>query len=110
MKAVTKSQGRSRAPSPDGSDDGDVHHISSVRVVKEISGTRRSLATPTKEVQFRTENGVQFNFKIVPDTGATRTIVSHDLALKYALPISKTSTRLKTSSGAPLNIVGETTL
>jgi len=103
-QAVKKVQGRSRAPSPTDSADGDVH---SVKVVKEVRG-RRDLATPTKEIKFKTKQGNSFTFRCIPDSGATKTIIAYDLAQKYGISVDKTSLRLKTANQTPLQIVGST--
>lgn len=52
--------------------------------------TRRTVSRPTPRINVNYKVGnINFQFPSLPDTGATRTIISHSLLKKHAIPISR---------------------
>ena len=72
-----------------------------VRVVRTFPKTRVSRVpqarpvalvsrpTPTLLIRFKAKEGRPFTFGVCPDTGATRTIASADIARRFKLPVDK---------------------
>jgi hypothetical protein len=70
--------------------------------------SKKSLPTPRVNLSIRDRvTGSRFDFKCLPDTGATRTIISKDLADKYGITINgKKKEKLLNASGQPMPCEG----
>ena len=62
--------------------------------------------TPRLKVKFTLVNGTSFEFFVIPDTGATFSLVSAKVAATYGIPLHATEERLYTASKSQMNVTG----
>lgn len=91
---------RSRSPSPDA----ETAHICI------LHGSEHNCPTPRLDVCIHPKLGTPFSFSALPDTGATRSVISYDLAHTNGMT-EDTSHRvsLKAANGQHMNCLGVTT-
>jgi hypothetical protein len=55
---------------------------------------------------FEQEKGTEFRHQILPDTGATRTIINHNLVNENGMKMDDTDKLLFNASGQPMKVKG----
>lgn len=73
--------------------------------------TRMTVNRPTPRINIRYQVGAtSFQFHSLPDTGATRSIISHSLILKHAIPILPSNEQLYAANGQSMTCQGHVIL
>ena len=95
----------SRAASPSGASAPE-NKVSSVRVIRAAKQGSGSKPTPKVEVRFSQENGPSFDYQVIPDTGATRTVIAKNVMDKFSVPVTRKKEVLRAANGQPMSCVG----
>ena len=101
---------KTETPKAETSEDEEEDHAQTSRVYHRVSQIRNyTRDTPRVKVEVRAAKH-NFTFKALPDTGATRSIMSLDIANKYNLTIKPTSERLFAADDSRLKCEGSVKL
>ena len=101
---------KASSPTPDSEDSSDDNSAHTARIYHRVSTIRQySRDTPRLEIEVRGRK-CQFHFKALPDTGATRSIISLDLVQKHNIPYQISSDKLYAADDSQLKCEGFTTL
>jgi hypothetical protein len=92
-------------PKPDKSGGGSGSKVSVCRTVR-YSQSSGSRPTPLMIMTFEQEKGTEFRHQILPDTGATRTIISHNLVNENGMKMDDMDELLFNASGQPMKVKG----
>lgn len=73
----------------------------------QVQSVSSSKFTPRAEIEAHPNEGTSFRLQVLPDTGATETLISHDLVQKFKVPIDETQRRqIKAANGSELRCAG----
>eukprot|EP00094_Tigriopus_californicus_P013992 TCALIF_13548-PA protein Name:"Protein of unknown function" AED:0.16 eAED:0.24 QI:0/0/0/0.5/1/1/2/0/300 len=73
--------------------------VSYVRAMEALQSASGSCATPRINVHIRSHQNVQFHIRAIPDTGATRTMLSLDLVQRHGLDMESTHDTVRAANG-----------
>ena len=81
----------------------------------EVAQVSSAVSSPKLQCSFRHSSGTRFNYNVVPDTGATRTMISYDLLKDHGLekfidPHGADNVFLQDASGNPMGLAGSIVL
>ncbi|TRY73627.1 hypothetical protein TCAL_03326 [Tigriopus californicus] len=78
-----------------------------MEALQSASGSR---ATPRINVHIRSHRNVQFHIRAIPDTGATRTMLSLDLVQRHGLDMESTHDTVRAANGDQMSVAGRVVL
>jgi hypothetical protein len=91
------------------SDDGEEADANTVAICNYVSANQ---PTPQIKLTFRpqTQPKKRFSAIVTPDTGCTRTVISYDICKRHRIRLQKSAVKIRTASGALMNVAGEVNL
>ncbi|TRY74840.1 hypothetical protein TCAL_05485, partial [Tigriopus californicus] len=84
--------------------------VSYVRAMEALQSASGSRATLRINVHIRSHRNVQFYIKPIPDTGATRTMLSLDLVQRHGLDMESTHDTVRAANGDQMSVAGRVVL
>ena len=79
-------------------------------VVRAKKASSKNKPTPKVQMRFRPSKGQPFDFAVTPDTGATRTIIAHNLLRKHRIPFRNIEEKLYAANGTEMKCQGSLTV